>query len=151
MSKAWADGKFANVRTGRCTWFAYKASDGTIHKVQGAWELAFVYWLDMTGLTFTVHRGRLFYYSSDGRSHWWMPDFWVQDWNAWVDVKCDHFYSAEKFDAIRKHNPADTVKVLRLADLTKLGVSIYGKSRKYLPYLKTLMERTRVQPRAKKQ
>jgi len=103
-SQAWKDGKYDGVGVGQCKWYHYKALDGRICKVQGVWELALVEWLDENGFTFTVHRGR-FDYELDGKAHWYMPDFWVDEWDAFVDVKCRHFYKPEKFQAIRRDNP----------------------------------------------
>jgi len=50
VRKAWADGKFDGVRVGQCKWHRYIHSNGNIYKVQGTWELAFIYPFDKSQL-----------------------------------------------------------------------------------------------------
>lgn len=121
--KAWAEGKFDGVRVGQCKWYRYKHSNGEEYKVQGTWELAFIKWLDENNIDFKCHRGRV-PYKIKGKDKNYYPDFWIYDWNSYVDVKCRHFYSEEKFDAIQDSNPGLKVKVLFKKDLVKLGVII---------------------------
>ena len=123
ISKAWADGKFDGVRVGQCKWYAYKHSNGQIYKVQGTWELAFVKWLDKQKLSFQCHK-KWIPYILNNRSKHWLPDFYVDKWHSYIDVKCEHFYIKEKFDAIEKCNPDIKIKVLFKKDLDKLGVII---------------------------
>lgn len=148
VSKAWADGKFDGVRTGRCDWFAFPFPDGTTCKVQGTWELAFADWMESRGLSFIGHRGRIGYDFGGVRRNWY-PDFWVDDWNCWVDVKSPHFYRPEKFDAIRACNPGIEIRVLLPDDLKGLGVEIYDRSGRHIPRLAALVQRCRVQRRAR--
>jgi len=121
--KAWEDGKFEGVSVGRCRWYDYKHSDGKVYKVQGTWELAFIEWVDKNNLKFTCHRGRI-PYRFKGRDKNYYPDFWIDEWNSYVDVKCDYFYkiSSGKFKAIRRCNPDISLKILFKKDLLKLGV-----------------------------
>lgn len=121
--KAWEDGKFEGVRVGQCKWYDYTHSDGTIYKVQGTWELAFVKWLDDTNLKFKCHRERIPYILEDNKKNWY-PDFFVFEWDSYIDVKCEHFYIKEKFDAIQKCNPDIKVKLLFKKELKELGVEI---------------------------
>ena len=115
--KAWENGKFDGVKVGRCKWYDYKE-----YKVQGTWELAFIKWLDNNNLKFTCHRGRLSYFDDNGYEKSFYPDFYVYDWNSYVDVKSDYFYNINKnkIDNILKHNK--NVKILLKEDLIKLGV-----------------------------
>jgi hypothetical protein len=123
VRKAWSDGKFEGVRTGQCKWFEYKHSNGKIYKLQGTWELAFIKWLDKNNMKFECHK-KWIPYILNGKKKNWYPDFYVYQWNAYIDVKCEHFYVKEKFDAIEKCNPKIKVKVLFKKDLDKLGVII---------------------------
>lgn len=143
VSKAWARGDFEGVRVGQCDWFAYPHG-GKVYKVQGAWELAFIHWMCQNGLRFSCHRGRVSYADGNGVERSWYPDFFVYDWDGWVDVKCDHFYQPEKFDAIQRANPGITLYVLLQNDLENLGVPIYGPGNKYMPYLQELVDTCRV-------
>ena len=121
--QAWADGKFDGVRVGQCKWHDYTHSNGTLYKVQGNWELAFIKWLDENDLTFTCHRGRIKYKLGEKEKNYY-PDFYVEDWGCYVDVKARHFYSEDKFKAIEFHNPDIKVKLLFKEDLLKLGVKL---------------------------
>jgi len=123
--KAWEDGKFKNVRVGQCKWFDYEHSNGKIYKVQGTWELAFIEWVDLSGIVdFKCHRGRV-PYSFGGVDKNWYPDFIIHEWNnAYIDIKCRHFYNEDKFLAIKQSNPKLNVKLLFKEDLLKLGVKI---------------------------
>lgn len=100
-SKAWADGKYENVNVGISRWYDYKHSDGTVYKVQGTWELAFIQWLDENDMKFKCHRGRISY-QLNGTEKNYYPDFWVDEWNCWVDIKNKYHYSLQesKFKAL---------------------------------------------------
>jgi len=121
--KAWADGKFDGVRVGQCKWYEYKHSDGKAYKVQGTWELAFIEWLDKNDLDFKCHRGRI-PYTLNGQNKNYYPDFWINEWNAYADVKCEYFYDREKFKEIKKSNKKINIKILLKKDLLKLGVKL---------------------------
>lgn len=120
---AWRQGKFNGVRVGQCEWLTYKHTDGHLYKVQGTWELAFIEWLDKNKLEFKCHRGRLAY-TINGEAHSYYPDFWINQWDAYVDVKARCFYAPAKFEAIRACNPDTVLHVLFKEDLLKLGVKI---------------------------
>lgn len=121
--QAWADGKFDGVRVGQCKWFDYKDKNGDIHKVQGTWELGFIKWLDENNFSFKCHRGRIPYKLNDKNKNYY-PDFWVKEWDCYVDVKCLHFYNEDKFKAIKECNKDIEVKILFKDDLLKLGVNL---------------------------
>jgi hypothetical protein len=116
---AWKEGKFDGVRVGCCKWYEYMHSSGQTYKVQGTWELAFIKWLDATGLTFKCHKGRL-EYIIEGEAKNYYPDFWVDEWECYVDVKSRHWYNEEKFEAIK--NSGHNVRILFKEDLERLGV-----------------------------
>lgn len=121
--RAWEDGKFDGVAVGRCKWHKYVSSEGNVYKVQGTWELAFIQWLDDRKMKFQCHKGRL-PYERDGQNKNYYPDFWIDDWQCYADVKADHFYDAAKMEAIQKCNPNINIRVLKKQDLLGLGVNI---------------------------
>lgn len=123
VKAAWADGKFDGVAVGQCKWYKYSCSDGEEYKVQGTWELAYIKWLDKNGYNFKAHRGRI-PYVIDGKSKNYYPDFWVDDFDSYVEIKCKHFYVKEKFEAIRKANPKIKIMILFKQDLLNLGIEI---------------------------
>jgi hypothetical protein len=151
MAKAWRDGRFEGVRTGRCDWYKYVAKDGRSYKVQGTWELAFIHWLDQQGLQFTAHRKWIRYADDSGVKRAWYPDFYVEEWGEFVDVKADHFHRPDKFDRVRESNPTIKVRVLLAEDLKRLGVMIYGANGKHLPYLQSLIRSCSQRPRIPEQ
>ena len=129
-AEAWKNGKFDGVKTGKCKWHKYNHSNGQIYKVQGTWELAFIKWLDINNLDFICHKKRISYIKDEiERSYY--PDFWVNDWNSFVDVKCKEFYDEEKFNSIRECNPDINIKVLFDYDLINLGVEINEKTKDF--------------------
>ena len=129
-AKAWKDGKFEGVKTGRCKWYKYRHSNGKIYKVQGTWELSFIKWLDKNNLSFTCHKGRISYFFK-GIERSYYPDFWIDNWNCYVDTKCDQFYNEEKMKAIQESNPNLKFKTLLSKDLKELGVTINEKTKDF--------------------
>lgn len=122
-ANAWADGKFDGVKVGQCKWYEYTHSNGNRYKVQGTWELAFIEWLDANDMSFLCHKGRI-PYERDGIRRSYYPDFWVNDWNSYVDVKADCFHDERKFAAIRAFHPDKQIKILFKQDLIDLGIKI---------------------------
>lgn len=123
VKKAWEDGKFDGVSVGQCKWYEYKCSKGKAYKVQGKWELAYIEWLDKNNYNFKAHRGRIPYKLDEINKNYY-PDFWVDEFNSYVEIKCKHFYLKEKFDAIKEHNPKMKLMILFKEDLLKLGIKI---------------------------
>lgn len=119
MKKAWADGKFDGVRVGQCKWYTYNHSNGKKYKVQGKWELYFIEWLDKNCLEFTCHRGRIPYTLNENQ-HSYLPDFFVNDWNCYVDIKNDYHYSLQKdkFDSLKKDG--HVIKIILKEELENL-------------------------------
>jgi hypothetical protein len=123
VRKAWKFGRFEGVKKGRCMWYEYIDRNNIKYKVQGTWELKFIEWLDKNSYDFICHRKR-FPYIIDGKEHSYYPDFFVKQWDSYVDVKARCWYKKEKFDAIEKSNPEIKLKILFKNDLSNLGVDI---------------------------
>lgn len=121
-AKAWADGKYDGVKVGQSKWHEYIHSNGNIYKVQGTWELAFIEWLDREGLSFDCHRGRI-PYILDGKNKSYYPDFFVHEWNQYVDIKNEYHYNLqmEKFEALSEQgNEIRIILKEELESLTKI-------------------------------
>lgn len=116
---AWKEGKFEGVSVGQSKWYTYEHSNGEIYKVQGTWELAFIKWLDSNNMNFDCHRGRL-PYNFNNQSHSYYPDFFITDWNCYVDIKNDYHYSIQKykFDCLEKEGY--NIKIILKEELEKL-------------------------------
>jgi hypothetical protein len=126
VKAAWADGKFDGVRVGQCKWFTYVKQDGTSVKLQGTWELAFAKWMDENNVKFVAHRTWVPYKDEQGNVHLYYPDFYVETWGEWVDVKNDYHWGLQKdkFDCIRRSNPSMRIRVILKKELEELGVSL---------------------------
>lgn len=100
-SKAWADGKYEGVRVGQSKWHTYYHSNGKEYKVQGTWELEFIKWLDKSDMLFDCHKGRISY-NLNGKDKSYYPDFFVYEWDQYVDIKNEYHYNIQKdkFDAL---------------------------------------------------
>lgn len=119
LIKAWADGKYEGVKVGICKWFDYKHSNGNSYKVQGTWELAFIEWLDKSKLEFTCHRGRL-PYISEGIQRNYYPDFYVTEWNCYVDIKNKYHHSIQKDKFTHIREAGHSVRLIFKEELQKL-------------------------------
>jgi hypothetical protein len=119
---AWEEGKFDEVAVGACKWYTYAHSNGKEYKVQGTWELAFIKWIDKQGLNFSCHKGRIPYIDKEGMSRNYYPDFYIEDWGCYVDIKNDYLYSIskDKFESIFESHK--NIKILLKKDLLELGV-----------------------------
>jgi len=103
---AWATGKFADVKVGRCKWYAITTPNGPM-KVQGTWELKYAEYLLENNISFYAHRGRIAYIDSTGTEHSYYPDFYLPDEDRYVDIKASYIYdmTREKFELIRAQYP----------------------------------------------
>lgn len=59
-----------------------------------------------------------------GDLHSYYPDFFIHEWNCYVDIKNNYHYELqkEKFESIMISNPNLKLKILLKEDLLKLGV-----------------------------
>lgn len=118
-AKAWADGKYDGVKVGQSKWHEYLHSNGTTYKVQGTWELAFIKWLDSKNLTFDCHKGRI-PYKLNGKDKSYYPDFFIYEWNQYVDIKNEYHYSlqSDKFKALKEQG--NNIRIIFKNELEKL-------------------------------
>lgn len=120
--EAWASGKFDGIQTGFSKWHEYISKSGKMYKVQGNYELKFLKWLDENCMKFEVHKGRI-PYTLNGKRKNYYPDFYVYDWECYVDTKAKYWYDKTKFDAIYESTNIK-LKILFEEDLKKLGIEL---------------------------
>ena len=72
---------------GRCKKYSYSSPIAGEIKVDGSWELIFCRYADASGLTWTRNTKRFGYIKPDGKSSTYLPDFFVEEWNCYVEVK----------------------------------------------------------------
>lgn len=125
---AWKRGCYTVVNDAnhKTKWHIYEHSNGNEYRVQGTWELAFIEWLDKNNLTFECHKGRIPYTDDDGIERSYYPDFFVYEWNAYVDPKADHWYRKQyrKFELLKEQHPDKEIRILNKHKLLELGVKI---------------------------
>lgn len=123
---AWKRGAYENAKTGLTKWYNYIHSSGQSYKVQGKYELAFIKYLDEQKLTFECHKGKIPYISDDGLTHHYHPDFFVYEWNSYVDPKATHWYKKQyrKFELLSQQHPTLKISILTEIDLRKLGIKL---------------------------
>jgi hypothetical protein len=116
-----AAGKSSNGRTKN---FTYTNTNGKTYIVQGTYELAFIKWLDNNNMTYRCHEDRISYINPDGTHHNYLPDFYVYEWDMYIDVKSTYRYDIQKmkFDAIFNSNPTLNLKILLEHDLSEMGI-----------------------------
>jgi hypothetical protein len=104
--RAWAEGKFAGVKVGRCKWYAINTPNGPM-KVQGTWELKYAEYLLENNISFYAHRGRISYKDLQEATHSYYPDFYLPDDDRYIDIKAPYFYKLgrEKFNLIKQQYP----------------------------------------------
>lgn len=68
----------------------YLDKDGRLWRFKSTWELRFAKWLDVgtEEITFTWVYEPCALLLSDGRRYF--PDFWVKEWDAFVEIKAGH-------------------------------------------------------------
>lgn len=123
--RAWEDGKFIGVNNAwKCLWYDYIHSNGKLYKVQGTWELKFIKWLDENNMKFECHKGKIPYIDDENKSKNYYPDFFVYDWNEYIDIKSTFTYIGQerKFEILQKDN--SNIKILFKEDLKKLNIKI---------------------------
>lgn len=123
---AWERGAYNNIKTGLTKWYDYTHSSGKIYKVQGKYELAFIKYLDENNLKFECHRSKIPYIGDDGLTHHYFPDFYVYEWNSYVDPKATHWYKKQyrKFELLAEQHPDLLITVLTEVNLRKLGIKL---------------------------
>lgn len=122
--KAWESGKFIGVNNAwNCLWHDYIHSSGETYKVQGTWELKFIKWLDDNKIDFKCHRDKIPYIDDNGNERNYYPDFFIYEWDSYVDVKSDYSFRNQerKFEILKSNN---NIILLFKEDLKKLNIKI---------------------------
>lgn len=101
----------------------YAAENGRISRFQSTWEEAFAKHLDKRGLDW-AHESHT-WLLSDGTAY--TPDFWVPDWNVFVEVKGFMFDEARrKINLFRQDYPHLRLLVLDRKALETFGIKQVG-------------------------
>lgn len=123
---AHARGVYIGTRCGKTKWYDYAHSNGTVYKVQGTWELAFIKWLDQNNIEFECHKGKIPYVDDAGVARNYYPDFYLPASSEYIDVKGDFWYSKSirKFELLREQHPSIKIQIYRKQNLHTLGINV---------------------------
>ena len=75
------------VRCGRALKYNYKSPIAGSIKVDGRWELAVAKYLDQKKVTWKRNTKRFPYINTKGKHSTYCPDFFVEEWNTFIEVK----------------------------------------------------------------
>lgn len=74
-------------KAGRCKKYSYSSKIAGDIKVDGTWELTFCKYADAKGLKWERNTQRFGYVTAEGKCSTYKPDFFVCDWNSFVEIK----------------------------------------------------------------
>lgn len=72
---------------GRCPKYDYESPIAGKIRVDGSWELAFCKFADKMNLDWKRNKKRFPYIKPDGTKSTYQPDFYVEDFNSYIEVK----------------------------------------------------------------
>jgi len=72
---------------GRCVKYDYASPIAGKIKVDGTWELEVAKYFDRLGLTWNRNKKRFPYIKPDGKNATYQPDFFILEWNTFLEVK----------------------------------------------------------------
>ena len=67
------------------------------------YELAFYIWLTSNNIKFTYHPSKFFEYTINNKTHRYFPDFYLHDFNKYIEIKGDHFFKNNKMICPFRH------------------------------------------------
>ena len=103
---------------GRCKKYSYSSPIAGDIKVDGGWELVFCKYADAQGLNWKRNTQRFPYIKPDGKPSTYLPDFFVEDWSCYIEVKG---YETELDKAKWSQFPQDLLlKVLRKKEIGEM-------------------------------
>lgn len=75
------------VQCGRSLKYDYESPIAGIIKVDGTWELKVAQYLDSIGVSWRRNKQRFDYINLKGKRSTYCPDFWVDEWDTFLEVK----------------------------------------------------------------
>lgn len=72
---------------GRCKKYDYVSPIAGVIKVDGTWELATAQYLDSLNVIWSRNKKRFDYIKPNGIPSTYQPDFYVEDWKCYIEVK----------------------------------------------------------------
>ena len=103
-------------KAGRCPKYDYSSQIAGDIKIDGSWELIFCKYADAAGLSWRRNKKRFRYIKPDGTASTYQPDFYVDDWESFVEVKG---YETE-LDKAKWSQFPEKIKILRKKEIGEL-------------------------------
>lgn len=85
INKRYEDGWMP--KAGRCKKYQYESPIAGVVSLDGTWEVETAKILDALGVVWTRNIKRFKYIHLNGKESHYTPDFWVEDWNSYLEVK----------------------------------------------------------------
>lgn len=98
---------------GRCKKYDYSSPIAGEIKVDGTWELIFCKYADANNLKWSRNKKRFPYINQNGKYSTYQPDFYVEEWNCFVEVKG---YETDQ-DRAKWRDFPEPIKILRKAEI----------------------------------
>ena len=116
IKQRYADGW--ECTAGRCKKYYYSSPIAGDIKVDGSWELIFCKYADAMKLKWRRNTKRFPYTKPDGKLSTYLPDFFVEDWDSYIEVKG---YETDLDNAKWEQFPKElSLKVLRRKEIGEL-------------------------------
>lgn len=74
-------------KAGRCKKYEYIDKNKNTSFLDGTWELNFVKWLEKNNIKWKRNKKRFKYIHLNGHESHYTPDFWIEDWNTYLEIK----------------------------------------------------------------
>lgn len=74
-------------KAGRCKKYDYTSPIAGKVKLDGSWEVIVATYLDSQGVVWQRNKKRFSYIRMDGKKCTYQPDFWVETWGTFIEVK----------------------------------------------------------------
>jgi hypothetical protein len=125
-SQEWKDGQSQRMRSlynsgwepvcGRCKKYDYTSPIAGQVKLDGTWELKVAKFFDSVGLQWKRNKRRFDYVKPNGKSSTYQPDFFIEDWNCYIEVKG---YETE-LDRAKWSQFTEKLKIIKSRDIGEL-------------------------------
>lgn len=101
---------------GRCKKYDYVSPIAGAIKVDGTWELAVCKYFDKMKFKWERNKRRFHYIKPDGNNATYQPDFYVYDWQSYVEVKG---YETE-LDRCKWSQFIESLKIFKIEDIKQI-------------------------------
>ena len=105
-------------KAGRCKKIDYESKIAGKIKIDGTWELKFAQYLDSINVIWYRNKKRWKYIGLDGKEHTYCPDFYVNDWLSFIEIKG---YETD-LDRCKWNQFPENLKIFKRKELKELQI-----------------------------